>query len=88
MYMQDGGPISLATGAVTSSKELDRIIVKGAKEHNLKDIDIDIPKKKMVVLASTAISLPQKFIINQVIQIVEYHLGIAFSLFCNSLEFR
>ena len=52
--MKDGGPISLSTGAVTSSKELDRIIVKGAKEHNLKDIDIDIPKKKMVVFTGVS----------------------------------
>ncbi len=54
MYMQDGGPISSSAGAVTSSKELDRIIVKGAKEHNLKDIDIDIPKKKMVVFTGVS----------------------------------
>ncbi|MCP3875184.1 MAG: excinuclease ABC subunit UvrA [Desulfobacteraceae bacterium] len=37
-----------------NSKELDRIIVKGAKEHNLKDIDIDIPKKKMVVFTGVS----------------------------------
>jgi len=36
------------------SKELDRIIVKGAKEHNLKDIDIEIPKKKMVVFTGVS----------------------------------
>ena len=54
MYMQDGGPINLTTGAVTSSKELDRIIVKGAKEHNLKDIDIEVPKKKMVVFTGVS----------------------------------
>ncbi|WP_457552836.1 excinuclease ABC subunit UvrA [Desulfobacula sp.] len=38
----------------SNSKELDRIIVKGAKEHNLKDIDIDIPKKKMVVFTGVS----------------------------------
>jgi len=52
--MKNGGPISSPIGAVTSSRELDRIIVKGAKEHNLKDIDIDIPKKKMVVFTGVS----------------------------------
>ena len=38
----------------SNSKELDRIIVKGAREHNLKDIDIEIPKKKMVVFTGVS----------------------------------
>ncbi len=54
MYMQDGDPINSSTGSITNSKELDRIIVKGAKEHNLKNIDIDIPKKKMVVFTGVS----------------------------------
>lgn len=29
---------------------IDKIIIKGAREHNLKDIDLEIPKNKLVVL--------------------------------------
>ena len=29
--------------------ELDHIAVRGAEEHNLKRVDLDIPKKKLVV---------------------------------------
>lgn len=28
----------------------DKIIIKGAKEHNLKNIDIEIPRDKLVVI--------------------------------------
>jgi excinuclease ABC subunit A len=58
--MKNGGSLGLSeiqtkeTISGSNSKELDRIIVKGAKEHNLKDIDIDIPKKKMVVFTGVS----------------------------------
>ena len=29
--------------------ELDHIAVRGAEEHNLKRVDLDLPKKKLVV---------------------------------------
>jgi len=52
---KNGSLLGLSTiQAASTSKELDRIIVKGAKEHNLKDIDIEIPKKKMVVFTGVS----------------------------------
>ena len=29
---------------------LDKIIIKGAREHNLKNINIEIPKNKLIVI--------------------------------------
>ena len=28
----------------------DKIVIKGAKEHNLKDINLEIPRDKLIVL--------------------------------------
>ena len=35
-------------------KELDSIEIIGAKEHNLKDVSINIPKKKLVVVTGVS----------------------------------
>jgi excinuclease ABC subunit A len=43
----------LATGAeddYTVSTAMDRIVIKGAREHNLKNIDIEIPRGQLVVI--------------------------------------
>ena len=31
---------------------MDKIIIKGARENNLKNIDVEIPKNKLVVITS------------------------------------
>lgn len=38
----------------------DKIIIKGAKEHNLKNIELEIPREKMVVI--TGVSGSRKII--------------------------
>ncbi|MDY7035239.1 MAG: excinuclease ABC subunit UvrA [Thermodesulfobacteriota bacterium] len=36
------------------SEELDSIIVKGAREHNLKNIEVELPKKKLIVFTGVS----------------------------------
>ncbi len=36
------------------TKELDSIIIKGAREHNLKSIDLELPKKKLIVFTGVS----------------------------------
>ncbi|HID02298.1 MAG TPA: ATP-binding cassette domain-containing protein, partial [Desulfobacterales bacterium] len=31
-------------------KSFDRIVIKGARQHNLKNIDLEIPRDKLVVI--------------------------------------
>ena len=37
-----------------ASSELDHVVITGAREHNLKGIDVRIPKKKLVVLSGVS----------------------------------
>ncbi|MBU2511135.1 excinuclease ABC subunit UvrA [bacterium] len=37
-----------------SSSELDHIIVKGAREHNLKNVTVELPKKKLIVFTGVS----------------------------------
>lgn len=38
----------------TASEELDHILIKGAREHNLKSVDVKIPKRKLVVFTGVS----------------------------------
>jgi len=38
----------------TASQELDHILIKGAREHNLKSVEVKIPKRKLVVLTGVS----------------------------------
>src|SRR5690606_25683353 len=57
-----GGLDSLPRGRYTdrptaermTTMEPDSIQIRGAREHNLKDVDIDIPKKKLVVITGVS----------------------------------
>lgn len=51
------GNVPKGTGGIEMN---DKIIIKGAKEHNLKDIDLEIPRDKLVVL--TGLSGSRKII--------------------------
>ncbi|MCY4531055.1 MAG: hypothetical protein OXC84_01775 [Gammaproteobacteria bacterium] len=38
----------------TASNELDHIHIRGAREHNLKSVEVKIPKRKLVVLTGVS----------------------------------
>ncbi|MBD3647976.1 MAG: excinuclease ABC subunit UvrA [Pseudomonadales bacterium] len=38
----------------TASEELDHILIRGAREHNLKSVELKIPKRKLVVLTGVS----------------------------------
>ena len=37
-----------------AATELDTILVKGAREHNLQNIDVELPKKKLIVFTGVS----------------------------------
>ena len=41
-------------------KMLKKIVVKGAKEHNLKNVSLEIPKEKLVVITGLSGSAPNR----------------------------
>ena len=53
------GNVPKGTGGI---KMNDKIVIKGAKEHNLKDINLEIPRDKLVVL--TGLSGSREIIIS------------------------
>ena len=47
-------PAKSSSRAASKSAELDHILIKGAREHNLKSVDVKIPKKKLVVMTGVS----------------------------------
>src|SRR5260221_6068138 len=46
---------SLASlGILASPMELDHVQIRGAREHNLREVDVEIPKKRLVVLTGVS----------------------------------
>ena len=37
-----------------ATEELDHILIRGAREHNLKSVEVKIPKRKLVVLTGVS----------------------------------
>jgi excinuclease ABC subunit A len=43
-------PVTIAQGAATPARpDLSRLVVKGAREHNLRNVDLDLPRDAMIV---------------------------------------
>jgi excinuclease ABC subunit A len=46
----DSVPVTIAKGGATPARpDLSRLVVKGAREHNLRNVDLDLPRDAMIV---------------------------------------
>lgn len=54
MKTREKSPMMKRLRQLSRSEELDTIIVKGAREHNLKNVHVELPKKKLIVFTGVS----------------------------------